>query len=80
MTDAVENTMPKFDLKDDEYQELYRAVSERLVWLGIVAPDEFIQSVMSRVIDDAETLWNSDDVNIAIKNEINEMIEKRFHC
>lgn len=80
MATAVENKASKLDMDDDEYKELYRAVSEKLSWLGVYAPDEFIQCIMARVHDDADTLWNIDDVTIAIRNEINEMIEKRFNC
>ena len=63
---------------DTEYPNMYRAISEYLHSMGISATDAFIESVIHRIRDDADEDWNSDDVAIAVRNELNEAIEKLY--
>ena len=60
----------------DYYREIYCAVSEMLTAYGLEGTDEFIGRCVDRVRYDADVEWNEDDVRIAIRNTLNELIEK----
>ena len=60
----------------DDYREIYYAVSEMLTAYGLEGTDTFIEKCIDRVRHDADADWNSDDVIIAIRNTLNELIEK----
>jgi len=60
-----------------EYWEIYRAVSGMLTeYFNLCGTDAFIHECVCRVQQDADDEWTSDDVRIAIRNQLNEMIEK----
>ena len=59
-----------------KYWEIYRAVMDILTSYGLVGSDEFISDCVKRVEQDADEDWNEDDVRIAIRNALNELIEK----
>ena len=58
-----------------EYWEIYSAVSEILHNYGLTCNDSFVSRCVERVQHDADAEWNSDDVRIAIRNELNQIIE-----
>lgn len=57
--------------------ELRKVITEKLHWLGLLSTDIMVDAIAERVTQDADDLWNEWDVIIAIRNEINEMIERR---
>lgn len=57
--------------------ELRKVITEKLHWLGLLPTDIMVDAIAERVTQDADDLWNEWDVIIAIRNEINEMIERR---
>ena len=62
---------------DKQYWEIYRAVSELLAeYFNLCGTDTFIHECVLRVQQDADTDWTSDDVKLAIRNQLNELIEK----
>lgn len=61
-----------------EYWEIYNAVSEILNGYGLCGTDAFIGECVIRIQLDAGHDWNEDDVRIAIRNALNEIIEKNF--
>ena len=74
------NAMIGTTLSDSDYKELFRTVTEMLAQGDVAAPDGFIQAVIVRVATDADKDWNDDDLEIAIKGEINDMICKAYNC
>ena len=58
-----------------EYWKIYRAVSEILHNYGLTCADSLISRCVERVQQDADAEWNEDDVRIAIRNELNNIIE-----
>lgn len=60
------------------YWAIYKAVSEMLTAYGLIGTDSFIDEIIHRVDEDADADWNEDDVRIAIRNALNELIEKNF--
>lgn len=59
-----------------KYWEVYHAVSSTLRTMEIYGSDKFISECVDRVMTDAGENWNDSDVCIAIKNTLNELIEK----
>ena len=59
-----------------EYWRIYKAVADMMSAYGLIGTDKFISECVNRVAQDADTNWNEDDVRIAIRNTLNEMIEK----
>ena len=61
-----------------EYWKIYRAVCDLLRSFDVIGTDTFISRCVERVQQDADKDWNEDDVRIAIRNQLNEVIEKFF--
>ena len=57
--------------------ELRKTITEKMHWLGLLPTDLMVEAIANRVEQDADDLWNEWDVIIAIRNEIDEMIERR---
>ena len=60
----------------DNYWAIYRAVTDMLNAYDLLGTDTFIDECIQRVQQDADKEWNEDDVRIAIRNTLNELIEK----
>ena len=58
-----------------EYWAMYRAVCDMLDAHDLCGNDTFINDCVQRIWHDADSEWNSDDVRIAIRNALNELIE-----
>ena len=58
------------------YWEIYEAVDDMIRSCGLSGTEKFISACVERVEQDADVDWNEDDVRIAIRNQLNEMIEK----
>ena len=59
-----------------EYWEIYHAVTEILNGYGLTGTDTFIHECILRVRQNADVNWIEHDVRMAIRNQLNEMIEK----
>ena len=64
--------------QDKEYWEIYDAVTEIMHDHDLLGTDAFISKCVERVQQNADKDWNADDVRIAIRNTLNEVIEKIF--
>ena len=60
------------------YWSLYYAIIELLSSYGLIWKDSFVDECVRRVQEDAGTDWNEDDCRLAIRNTLNETIEKIF--
>lgn len=60
------------------YWKIYHAVVSVLVGYQLIGTDAFIGECVRRVQEDADADWNEDDVRIAVRNTLNDMIEKNF--
>ena len=58
------------------YWAIYKAVDDMIRSYGLSGTEKFISTCVERVEQDADKDWNEDDVRIAIRNQLNEMIEK----
>lgn len=65
------------DVNKENYEDLFKSITDILNRFDILSTDGFVKAIAQRVIDDADDLWNGDDIRIAIRNELNEMIENR---
>ena len=63
-------------MSDLEYWAIYRAVVEMLHSYNLFCNDSFVHNCVIRVQEDAGEEWNSDDVRIAIRNAINDLMEQ----
>ena len=61
-----------------EYWNLYYAINELLTSYGVIGKYSLVDECVRRVRNNAGTDWNEDDCKIAIKNVLNETIEKIF--
>lgn len=61
-----------------KYWDINCAISILLVHHGLVCNEDFIDACVERVMSDAGDEWNDDDCKIAIRNELNELIQKNF--
>ncbi len=68
--------MENWERHCQNYWEIYRAVTEIAHNYGLNGTDRFISECVQRVQQDADDDWNEDDVRIAIRNTLNELIEK----
>lgn len=59
-----------------EYWKILNAVQEITGLDDLRTTDKFLDNVVERVMQDAGEDWNADDIRIAIRNELNELIEK----
>lgn len=59
-----------------EYWAIYKAVMDMMPTYGLIGTDKFIGACVERIQQDASKDWNEDDVRIAIRNTLNELIEK----
>lgn len=60
------------------YWAIYHSVVSILTSFQLIGTDAFISECVRRVEQDADVNWNEDDVKIAVRNVLNEMIEKNF--
>ena len=61
-----------------EYWNLYYAINELLTSYGVIGKYSLVDECVRRVRNNAGTDWNEDDCKTAIKNVLNETIEKIF--
>ena len=62
------------------YWAIYKAVVNILAKYQLIGTDAFIGECVRRVQEDADPQdWNDDDAMIAVRNTLNELIEKNFH-
>lgn len=59
-----------------EYWAIYHSVVSILAGYQLIGTDAFIGECVRRVQEDADDNWNEDDVRIAIRNVLNELIMK----
>ena len=61
---------------DDELKETIGREVMRMFDGELLAPDSFIDDVAEYVRTDADELWNGDDVRMAIRNRIYDLMQK----
>ena len=61
--------------EQQEYWAIYKSVMDMLRSYDLLGDDKFIHKCVMRVEEDADDNWNEDDVRIAIRNTLNELIE-----
>lgn len=66
--------------EDDDEIDLEDSVTDALRQRGLSTCDEFVKAIVERVQQDADTEWNYDDITIAIRNELNDMIHNKYIC
>ena len=57
------------------YWAIYKAVDDMIRLYGLSGTEKFISACVERVEQDADVDWNEDDVRIAIRNTLNELLE-----
>lgn len=57
------------------YWAIYKAVDDMIRSYGLSGTEKFISACVERVEQDADVDWNEDDVRIAIRNTLNELLE-----
>lgn len=59
-----------------KYSEIFDQVSNALGRYDLLQSETFIDKIVHRVDEDADKRgWSTDDIIIAIRNQLNEMIE-----